>query len=89
VRRVGTGRTVREEILWKEEQTVGSFLVQPGAGGTHIPFAFTLPVDARSSDDSISGHPVIWRLHVSAEVPGVDYAAEFELPVFRPTQAGR
>ncbi|MCU1245998.1 MAG: hypothetical protein JWN02_1908 [Acidobacteria bacterium] len=83
LRRIDGGRAVREEILWKEEQTVGSFLVQPSATGTHISFAFTLPADALSSDDSIAGVPIIWRLHVRAEVPGVDYAAEFELPVFR------
>jgi hypothetical protein len=89
LRRVGSGRSVREEILWKEEQTVGSFQVQPSATGTHIPFAFTLPADALSSDDSIAGHPIIWRLHVTAAVPGIDYAAEFELPVFGDPQAGR
>lgn len=82
LRRVGSGRSVSEEILWKEEQTVGSYAAQPSAAGTHVPFSFTVPPDALSSHEVMGEPPIIWRLHVTAEVPGVDYAAEFELPVF-------
>jgi hypothetical protein len=32
---------------------------------------------------------VLWRLEVSAEVPGVDYAASFEVPVFRTEESSR
>jgi len=32
---------------------------------------------------------VVWRLHVSAHVPGVDYDARFDVPVFRTGETGQ
>ncbi len=53
------------------------------AGGGGVPVAFVIPSDAVSSDPRQSADRVLWRLDVSADVPGVDYAAAFEVPVFR------
>jgi hypothetical protein len=50
---------------------------------THIPVAFRLPADAQACDDTNSSNRVLWRLQLVARVPGVDYEAQFEVPVFR------
>ena len=80
LRRVTTGsgrnRSTSESVLWQEERRV------PG-GGVGLPVAFAIPADAAPSDSRQSGDRTLWRLEVSAEVPGVDYAAVFEVPVFR------
>jgi hypothetical protein len=51
--------------------------------GTNIPVSFVLPSDAVASDPDNSNNRVLWRLEVSASVPGVDYESSFEVPVFR------
>ncbi len=37
----------------------------------------------RETDESDPGNEVLWRLEARASVPGVDYHARFEVPVFR------
>jgi hypothetical protein len=44
--------------------------------------AFRLPSDARECDASPNDR-ILWRLTLSASVPGVDYDSVFEVPVFR------
>jgi hypothetical protein len=50
---------------------------------TFVPIGFQIPGDARGSDPSTSNDYVLWRLTLSAAVPGVDYQSVFEVPVFR------
>ena len=50
---------------------------------TAIPIAFKLPITVEPSDSTDANNRVVWRLQVAASVPGVDYAASFEVPVFR------
>jgi hypothetical protein len=45
--------------------------------------SFELPTDAVASDPDNPNNRVLWRLEVSASVPGVDYESTFEVPVFR------
>ena len=85
VRRVVTGsgksRTTREDVLWADEQTVGSGSAMRNPLGTRIPFTFTIPDDARPTDERNSSDSILWRIAVKASVPGVDYAAGFQFPV--------
>lgn len=88
VRRVTTGagknRSTRERVLWQEETRVQGRQTRSAEGMmTSIPVAFDLPADAEPCDQTTPRNQVIWRLAVSAEVPGVDYASTFEVPVFR------
>lgn len=80
IRRVTTGggrnRSTSESILWQEERRMP-------ATGVGVPVTFVIPADAAPSDPRQSGDRTLWRLEISAEVPGVDYAAAFEVPVFR------
>jgi hypothetical protein len=45
--------------------------------------AYNLPVDATATNTENPSDQIVWRLEAWAEVPGVDYRAQFEVPVFR------
>jgi hypothetical protein len=87
IRRVTTGgedSSTSESVLWQEERRIiGEPSRTAAAVETHIPVAFRLPPDAMACDDTDSNNRVVWRLRLSATVPGVDYEAQFEVPVFR------
>jgi hypothetical protein len=79
----GKSRSTRENVLWQETRVVSSSTAAPSPDGMRVPFSFELPPDAESTDERQTDNRVLWRLEVSAELPGVDYYAIFELPVFR------
>jgi hypothetical protein len=94
IRRVTTGsgdsRSTREQVLWQEEQRVAGRPSRTARGmTTGVPVRVPIPPDALPCDDSNPGNVVLWRLEVSAEVPGVDYASTFEVPVFRTEESSR
>ena len=92
VRRVTTGagksRSTSERVLWQDERRAPGRQAR-SAGGmvTSIPVAFDLPGDGQPCDDANPRDRVVWRLSVSADVPGVDYASTFEVPVFRTAES--
>ena len=78
----GRSRSAATQTLWETEQRVSGALAAPSPVGMRVPFAFDLPADAPSSDLSKPNDLVLWQLAVAAELPGIDYKAAFELPVF-------
>jgi hypothetical protein len=88
VRRVtsqrGKNSSTSESIIWQDERRVAGEPTRTSAAmETHIPVAFRLPADAQPCDETNSNNRVLWRLRLLATVPGVDYEAQFEVPVFR------
>ncbi|MFL5512657.1 MAG: hypothetical protein ACJ8CN_09545 [Gemmatimonadales bacterium] len=88
VRRVtsktGDDSSTTETILWQEEKGVrGELNRDPRGMATFVPIGFQIPGDVRGSDPTVSNDYVLWRLTLSAVVPGVDYQSVFEVPVFR------
>jgi hypothetical protein len=82
--RSGKSSSTSETTLWQEERRVRGEQNRDYAGmGTNIPVSFALPPDAVASDPNTPNNRVLWRLEVSATVPGVDYESIFEVPVFR------
>jgi hypothetical protein len=82
--RSGKSSSTSETILWQEEQSVRGEQIRDFSGmGVRIPISFSLPADAEPWDTTDSRNRVLWRLHLSAGVPGVDYDSTFEVPVFR------
>ncbi len=80
-------RSTSERILWQETRTLTDFEREWSGRGVRVPVVFRLPSDARESDDRNSDDRIIWRLEVDADVPGVDYHAQFEIPVFRTAES--
>lgn len=82
VRTSGRSRSVREGIAW---QAADRFAARrgPRTDETLVAFRFALPADAPPSSPAYwETERVLWRVDVAAQVPGVDYAARFEVPVF-------
>ncbi|HEU4401339.1 MAG TPA: hypothetical protein VFT43_04470, partial [Candidatus Polarisedimenticolia bacterium] len=79
----GRNRTTRETILWQEEQSVPADRVETDAEISRIPVLFPIPPDGRATDDADFRSRILWRLEVTADLPGVDYQERFEVPVAR------
>ncbi|MBT8140947.1 MAG: DUF3592 domain-containing protein [Gammaproteobacteria bacterium] len=79
----GDNRSTREEIKWQDEQRLN---INPASfNQTHdMPLVFKLPNNQPISDWSIPGSEHLWRLSAAVDLPGADYAASFEIPVFEP-----
>ncbi len=77
----GNDTHTTETILWEDSQKAEP-LSAPGVNGVIIPVKFFLPADAQTTDNANSRDQRIWRLHAKASLPGPDYSAQFELPVF-------
>jgi len=93
VRQVVTGtgdnRSTQESILWEANTNVPQELLTPGPmGDAVIPVDFNIPSDAYESNHDKAYDQVLWLLHAQADVPGVDYSDDFEVPVFRRTPPG-
>ena len=54
-------------------------------GDAAIPVEFSIPSDAYESNHDQPDDKVLWLLHAQADVPGVNYSDDFEVPVFRLT----
>ena len=87
VRRITTGsgkeQSTHDETLWEQEQNVASNLLGFGTLGTSVPVSFEIPADAYESNSENPRDKVLWLLRAKADVPGVDFKEEYELPVFR------
>ena len=83
--RTGKSRSTREELLWLSEQEGIHAYSAGDPTGTSIPVRFTLPYDlppsSSETDGKADGRSILWRLEASADIPGVDFAATFEIPV--------
>src|SRR2546427_7953508 len=79
----GDSSTTREVVLWQAEQNVPSGTVGPGPLGRMIPVDFALPAESYVTNHDNPNDQILWLLHAQADVPGVDYSDDFELPVFR------
>jgi hypothetical protein len=82
---IGTGRnrSSQQVPLWEASKNVPAAAFARGPLDTRVPVEFQLPADAFQTDHENSNDQVLWLLQASADVPGVDYRDEFELPVFR------
>lgn len=82
IQRIARGRSTQEHTLWSETTTISRGALVPAEAGMRVPFTLTFPADA-DAENTEPRATVHWRLKVTSNVPGIDYAAEFELPVFR------
>jgi hypothetical protein len=90
VRRVTSGsgknRSTSEHVEWEDGKTVNKDLLAHDRTRTGIPVFFNIPLELPEARD---GNPaIVWRLSIEGAVPGIDYAATFEVPVFRTEESG-
>jgi len=87
VRKVVTGSgdhsTTNQIVLWQADQNVPAGALAPGPLGRYIPVDFSIPAESAITNHDNPRDQVLWLLHAQADVPGVDYNDDFEIPVFR------
>ncbi len=76
----GKNRQTRTKVLWQTSQKLGQGACNPLSG---IPVSFDIPKHCYESFDGMSSGTVSWKVEISVPTPGVDYDADFEVPVFR------
>ncbi len=82
----GKNRSTLESVLWQADQNVAQASLGHGPmGDAVIPVEFSIPSDAYESNHDDLNDQVLWLLHAQADVPGVNYSDDFEVPVFRLT----
>ncbi len=79
----GKNSSVHENILWQDEQHLALELLQNDPEQTAIPVLFQIPYECLPTDETNDNNEIIWRLELAAKTPGLDYAATFEVPVFK------
>jgi hypothetical protein len=82
---VGKSRRTSEDILWQEETAVPRGALVQENRATLVPVRFFIPLGLSSTDDEDPRDQTLWRLRARMAVPGVDFSAAFEVPVFRTT----
>jgi hypothetical protein len=83
VTNVGKDRSSHKLPLWEESKNIPPTAFSHGPLDTIIPVEFAIPPDALQTDHDNPDDRIEWSLKVNANVPGVNYADEFEVPVFR------
>jgi hypothetical protein len=79
----GKSRSTREHLLWDLEIVVDASSAMRSPMGTRVPFQFATPPDSHPTDHRDYNNRFVWRLSASAAMPGVDYKAQFDLPLFQ------
>ena len=77
-------KEVEKDLRWRDEKRVKG--QARGADGVEIPISFELPTDQPPSTPEKREERMMWVVEVSADVPGLDYDTEFEVPVFEPDE---
>jgi len=78
----------RQDLLWQEHRVVRPLSLGQGPKGVTIPIEFNLPpgieptTPPQDHGEKNRREPVVWKLDVNADVPGIDYSAQFEVPIF-------
>ena len=78
----GKHRSTTEHQLWDAEILVPQGAAMRSPSGTRIPFQLAAPPDAHVTDENNLNDRYVWRIAVTADLPGVDYFAQFDVPVF-------
>ena len=76
----GKNRERRENAEWQDERVAQA---EPGGKGTRLTFRFDVPAGLQPSDAQQEGDEYhVWRLSLSADIPGADLDRDYEIPVY-------
>jgi hypothetical protein len=79
----GKNSSTSQVVLWQADQNVPAGALAPGPLGRAIPVDFSIPAESAITNHDNPRDQVLWLLHAQADVPGVDYKDDFEIPVFK------
>jgi len=82
----GKNRSRRESIKWAEQ---GKPKIDNAMQGVNLTFRFDIPADLPQADVEQKGAYHFWRLSVNADIPGIDLARNYNIPVFATAEKSR
>ncbi|MGB5550642.1 MAG: DUF3592 domain-containing protein [Thermoanaerobaculia bacterium] len=83
----GKNRSTSERVVWQEIRHIDRETLDYDPTRSSIPVAFTIPYEAEPTEERNSDDETLWRLEVTAETAGIDFSAQFEVPVFRTAES--
>jgi len=78
-----SGKSTIETTTTHDEREVDPALIRRSGNGAVIPVEIAVPADVDPTEVEQHARKLLWRVVVDAEVPGLDYSATFDVPVFR------
>jgi hypothetical protein len=73
---------ITRDTLWETDRSVSVGRLTQGPRGLAIPVRIAIPYGLPSSDDSDMDNRIRWQLVVFCDLPGIDFRADFQVPVF-------
>jgi hypothetical protein len=83
----GKNRSVNHSVLWKSVKHLPLNEARIKSGVLEAEIEMTIPFDCVEHDETNSRNSVFWQLSISAETPGIDFQADFRLPVSKTEQS--
>lgn len=81
--RYRSGKSTTERAVWQEEHELARGSIARMPDRVMIPIAIPIAADAPPTENYGQSEGTVWRLAIDAELPGIDYSAVFDVPVFR------
>jgi hypothetical protein len=85
----GKNRSTSERVQWQEIRHIDRETLDYDPTRSSIPVDFTIPYEAEPTEERTDDDETLWRLEVTAETAGIDFSAQFEVPVFRTAESRR
>ena len=83
----GKNRSRKESPQWQDEIVAHA---EPGGRGTRLTFRFDVPVGLKETDALQEGDAYyLWRMSLSAELPGTDINRDYDIPVYATAKQSR
>lgn len=79
----GKNRSTSERLQWQEVKHIDRETLDYDPTRSSIPVSFVIPYEAEPTEERSADDETLWRLEARAETRGIDYSAQFEVPVFR------
>lgn len=76
------GKNSTTTVLWSEERTYPGISLGVGPHGPTLSFRQDIPAGVEQSSVGSVNPSVHWKVEVTAEVEGVDFQADYTIPVF-------
>jgi hypothetical protein len=78
------GSNVIRNLKWRDEALFSGQPIPGRPDATNVPISFDVPADLPPSTPNETKERMLWEIEASAALPGLDYNATFEIPVFEP-----